>query len=202
MAVSKRLRFEILRRDNHTCRYCGASAPDVKLVIDHVLPNALGGRDEPENLVTACEPCNSGKTSIAPSSELVRDVSKDALRWSRALRVVVDARAADQKGRDAFCDLFYYRWSEWTFGFKNTPMPLPDTWRASVEKFYDLDLPCDELERAVRKAMARDDLSPDARFRYFCGTCWGIMRDIQQAAADVFMSDLDDEVYDNSLSEC
>ena len=28
MAVSKRLRYEILRRDNHTCRYCGASAPD------------------------------------------------------------------------------------------------------------------------------------------------------------------------------
>ena len=31
MAVSKRLRFEILRRDNHACRYCGQMAPDVKL---------------------------------------------------------------------------------------------------------------------------------------------------------------------------
>lgn len=23
MAISKRLRYEILRRDNHACRYCG-----------------------------------------------------------------------------------------------------------------------------------------------------------------------------------
>lgn len=63
MAVSKRLRYEILRRDNHTCRYCGASAPDVPLRVDHVTPVALGGTDEPSNLVTSCEPCNSGKTS-------------------------------------------------------------------------------------------------------------------------------------------
>ena len=41
MALSKRLRYEILRRDNHTCRYCGASAPDVTLTVDHVVPCLL-----------------------------------------------------------------------------------------------------------------------------------------------------------------
>ncbi len=66
MAVSKRLRYEILRRDNHTCRYCGAAAPDVPLRVDHVTPVALGGSDKPENLVTSCEPCNSGKSSTIP----------------------------------------------------------------------------------------------------------------------------------------
>ena len=55
MAVSKRTRFEVLRRDNHTCRYCGQSAPDVKLTVDHVLPVALGGHDDPTNLVAACK---------------------------------------------------------------------------------------------------------------------------------------------------
>lgn len=58
MAVSKRLRYEILRRDNHTCRYCGATAPDVKLTVDHVVPVALGGSDVPTNLVAACDACN------------------------------------------------------------------------------------------------------------------------------------------------
>lgn len=43
MAVSKRLRFEVLRRDNHACRYCGATPPDVVLTIDHVVQTALGG---------------------------------------------------------------------------------------------------------------------------------------------------------------
>jgi 5-methylcytosine-specific restriction endonuclease McrA len=63
MAVSKRLRYEILRRDNHTCKYCGATAPTVPLRVDHVTPVALGGTDTPDNLVTSCEPCNSGKSS-------------------------------------------------------------------------------------------------------------------------------------------
>ncbi|MYR30536.1 MULTISPECIES: HNH endonuclease [unclassified Streptomyces] len=63
MAVSKRLRYEILRRDKHTCRYCGAHAPDVPLRVDHVLPVALGGSDHPSNLATSCDPCNNGKSS-------------------------------------------------------------------------------------------------------------------------------------------
>ncbi len=34
MAVSKRIRFEVMRRDGNACRYCGGMAPDVKLTID------------------------------------------------------------------------------------------------------------------------------------------------------------------------
>lgn len=64
MAVSKRLRYEILRRDNHTCRYCGAAAPEATLVVDHYIPVVVGGATVPSNLVTACEPCNSGKSSV------------------------------------------------------------------------------------------------------------------------------------------
>lgn len=86
MAVSKRLRFEVFRRDNHTCRYCGESAPNVKLTVDHVVPVSLGGSDEPGNLVAACGDCNSGKTSVSPDAPLVDDVEQDALRWSGALK--------------------------------------------------------------------------------------------------------------------
>jgi hypothetical protein len=58
------LRFKVLSRDNYTCRYCGAKAPDVKLHVDHVIPKALGGRDRLDNLVTACEACNLGKQKL------------------------------------------------------------------------------------------------------------------------------------------
>ena len=61
MAVSKRTRFEVLRRDNHACRYCGRTAPEVKLTLDHVVPVSLGGTDDPDNLVAACHDCNSGE---------------------------------------------------------------------------------------------------------------------------------------------
>lgn len=86
MPVSKRLRYEILRRDNHACRYCGATAPDVKLNVDHVIPQALGGTDTPDNLVTACADCNAGKTSSMPDALTVADVDQDTFRRSAAAR--------------------------------------------------------------------------------------------------------------------
>jgi 5-methylcytosine-specific restriction endonuclease McrA len=36
MTISKSLRYEIMRRDNHTCRYCGGTPPEVRLTLDHV----------------------------------------------------------------------------------------------------------------------------------------------------------------------
>jgi hypothetical protein len=79
MTITKRLRFEILRRDGHRCRYCGAAPDDVCLTIDHVLPRSLGGDDTPSNLVTSCADCNAGKASSHPESGYVAEVSREAL---------------------------------------------------------------------------------------------------------------------------
>jgi hypothetical protein len=59
--ISPKLRDEILRRDNFTCRHCGRSAPNVKLHIDHIIPVSKGGATVPDNLQTLCEECNFGK---------------------------------------------------------------------------------------------------------------------------------------------
>lgn len=61
MALSKRLRFEVFKRDSFTCQYCGRKAPDVILHVDHVDPKSGGGSDDLLNLVTSCLDCNSGK---------------------------------------------------------------------------------------------------------------------------------------------
>jgi 5-methylcytosine-specific restriction endonuclease McrA len=63
MAVSPRTRFRILERDHFTCQYCGRSAPEVVLEVDHYEAKALGGGDHDWNLVTACRDCNSGKSN-------------------------------------------------------------------------------------------------------------------------------------------
>ena len=55
------LRWQVLKRDDFTCRYCGRSAPDVVLHIDHVQPRSAGGSDDPSNLVVACAACNIGR---------------------------------------------------------------------------------------------------------------------------------------------
>jgi len=61
IGLSKKTRFDIFERDAFICRYCGKSPPDVKLVIDHVHPVCEGGTNEPANLITSCDICNSGK---------------------------------------------------------------------------------------------------------------------------------------------
>lgn len=61
-SLPKTLRFEVLKRDSFKCQYCGAAAPDVLLEVDHIKPVAGGGTDDIWNLVTACKPCNAGKS--------------------------------------------------------------------------------------------------------------------------------------------
>jgi hypothetical protein len=60
-SVSKRLRFEVFKRDSFKCQYCGATAPEVVLHVDHIRPRATGGGDEIINLITSCLSCNLGK---------------------------------------------------------------------------------------------------------------------------------------------
>ncbi len=62
--VSRRVRFEVFKRDGFRCRYCGATATAAPLEVDHVIPAASGGRDDPANLVTACWSCNRGKSDV------------------------------------------------------------------------------------------------------------------------------------------
>lgn len=60
--ITKKLRFEVFKRDNFTCQYCGRMAPDVILEIEHVNPVSKGGDNNILNLVTSCQDCNSGKS--------------------------------------------------------------------------------------------------------------------------------------------
>lgn len=60
-AVSQKVRFEVFKRDSFCCQYCGQSAPDVILEVDHIKPIAGGGDNEITNLITSCRDCNSGK---------------------------------------------------------------------------------------------------------------------------------------------
>lgn len=62
--ISKQVRFEVFKRDEFTCRYCGRSTPDVTLHVDHVVAVANGGTDDMENLVTSCLECNLGKSAV------------------------------------------------------------------------------------------------------------------------------------------
>jgi len=77
-----KLRWQVLARDLYTCQYCGQSAPNVQLEVDHKVAVADGGTGDLGNLVTACWACNRGKSG---------------LRQSIALKVASDAELQDGK---------------------------------------------------------------------------------------------------------
>lgn len=58
-AQYRAMRKRVILRDGGRCRYCGV-IPDV-IEVDHVVPWSRGGRDDMDNLVTACRPCNQDK---------------------------------------------------------------------------------------------------------------------------------------------
>jgi hypothetical protein len=60
--IGKRLRFEIFKRDRFRCVYCGRTSPVVVLHVDHFIPVAEGGDNDPANLFTSCSDCNLGKS--------------------------------------------------------------------------------------------------------------------------------------------
>jgi len=57
---------ELFQRDGRLCMYCGASLPESMLTRDHVRPLSQGGRDEWNNVVSACKPCNHAKGARSP----------------------------------------------------------------------------------------------------------------------------------------
>lgn len=71
MALTKKIRFEVFKRDSFKCQYCGRSAPDVVLQADHIAPKSKGGKDDIMNLITSCFDCNMGKSDRELSDNTV-----------------------------------------------------------------------------------------------------------------------------------
>jgi len=184
MPVSKRLRYEILRRDSHTCRYCGASAPDAPLRVDHVVPQALGGTDTPDNLVTSCEPCNSGKSSATVDSAVVADVADDALRWAAAMEQAADDLRVQDEPKRAYRSTFQSAWNEWTFEHagQRKAFELPDGWKTSLDNFRNAGLPHEVWPDIIEKAMTNRTVKPENLFRYCCGIGWRMVTQLQATA--------------------
>lgn len=65
--ISVATRTHIMERDQFRCRRCGAVAPNVRLVVDHILPVSLGGGAGWYNLQTLCSECNAGKGAHKPT---------------------------------------------------------------------------------------------------------------------------------------
>lgn len=175
MTVPKRTRFEVLKRDNHACRYCGQTAPEVRITVDHVIPVALGGDDSPTNLVAACFDCNLGKASTAPDGALVAEVSEAALRYSKLAKAAWAVRVAKIDERNDYIDRIA----------EHITFAVPTEWRGSIGRFFDIGVPEEVVINAAEIAAAK--YSPHNnmdRFKYMCGVLHNQLREVQGAVLE------------------
>lgn len=99
--LSKKLRFEVFKRDKFTCQYCGRKAPDVILQVDHIDPVALGGANEILNLITSCQECNSGKKAIPLDKDVILDKQRQQLEELQERREQIEMMFEWKKSLDS-----------------------------------------------------------------------------------------------------
>lgn len=182
MSVSKRLRFEVLRRDNHTCQYCGEKAPDVTLHVDHVVPVSLGGSDKPDNLVAACKDCNLGKTSVPADAPLVASVGEMAATYALNMTERMTLIRATLEAEDAYLDDFDSAWNKWTYSGTNEAVARPADYKSSIYRFARMGVPIQLVERAIDIAMNKQGLRDrGGEFSYMAGVIWRSLDEVDIA---------------------
>lgn len=89
MTVNEVTRKLVRARAKYLCEYCHSSeeASAAQFSIDHILPQSLGGSDEPNNLALACQRCNGYRynfiTGIDPQTqEIIPLFNPRQQRWS------------------------------------------------------------------------------------------------------------------------
>jgi len=133
-AIPKRIRFEVFKRDSFKCQYCGASAPDVLLHIDHIEPVSKGGDNNITNLITSCASCNVGKSSKTLDDKSTLAKQRLQLEDLQARREQLEMLMSWKKGlrdlkEDALCQLCDY-WDDLAPGFV-----VNDTGKQNIRKW-------------------------------------------------------------------
>lgn len=169
-SISKKRRFELFKRDGFTCQYCGATPPAVVLHLDHILALANGGSGDDDNLITACEPCNSGKgaRSLTAVPQSLADKASD-----------VEEREAQLLGFQAILDAKRHRLDDETWRVLHVMFPFSDS--VPRDQYNSTRRFVEKLGLHATLEAADAAMASSARFhmlfRYFCGVCWNKLRE-------------------------
>ena len=167
--LTKKVRFEVFKRDGFKCQYCGASPLENLLQVDHIIAVKNGGDNCIDNLITSCQPCNIGKgatplTSIPESmkakAKRIRDNEEQIQLYNQ---IIMQKRARIER-------------EVWLVIAEMTDAEeFRRDWIKSIEKFVN-QLGVTECLDAMSIASSRfaDEYKI---FRYFCGICWNKIRE-------------------------
>jgi len=176
--LSKRIRFEVFKRDGFICQYCGQHPPKVLLEIDHINPKSKGGLDDINNLITACGDCNRGKSNISLKKiphklqqqiKVIKEKEEQLQEYNELMDEVRDRENADiYEVSKAFSEFF--------FGYD-----LKEEFCDATVRRFIRELPKIEVVEAMKLACrymksAHGENARENSIRYFCGICWKKIR--------------------------
>ena len=176
--VGKRKRFDVFKRDGFACQYCGATPPNAVMEVDHIVPVASGGGNGEANLITACFDCNRGKAanslesipeSLASKAEIAAEKEAQLKSYEQLLRRQTRRKEKAVKDVEAvFQETFPGRQFSAAF-------------RGSVKTFLDR-MPAPKVVDSMEYACGRMvDAGADRALKYFCGICWGKIKEASHA---------------------
>lgn len=173
-SISKKLRFDVFKRDGFCCAYCGKKPPQTTLEVDHIDPVANGVGNAIDNLVTSCFECNRGKgkglLSSVPESlkEKAKRIKECELQLSE-YRKIIDAQES-RIASDA--------WHVVHELFNSDRNSIRTDWFKSIRQFNDI-LGRDEVVLSAQLAYYKvgRKVTEENYFKYFCGICWNKVKE-------------------------
>lgn len=173
-SLSKKVRFDVFKRDGFACHYCGATPPKALLHVDHIHPVAEGGDNSEDNLITACDQCNWGKGAVLLSClpESLKDKAARIKEAEEQLSAYMDVVRAKRDRIEGDAWRVVDIWCE-TYG---GDCCIRRDYFRSIKRFVE-KLGVVEVEGAMDYATQRIAYSPSQCFRYFAGICWNKIKE-------------------------
>jgi len=172
MSISRKIRFEVFKRDLFTCQYCGRKPPDVILEADHITPKSKDGDDDINNLVTSCFDCNRGKgknsldvipTSIYENLETIKEKQEQLGEYNKILKKLKTRETKNINKIDKIYNSYF------------TQYTLAEIFKRGTLRNFTKMLPMVEIEDAMEIACSKfrnEETGSSQAIKYFCGICW------------------------------
>lgn len=178
-SISKKLRFEVFKRDNFKCGYCGKTiSENVILEVDHIIPVSKGGENNILNLMTSCFDCNRGKSKNLLSNK--NDLSKNNIeRFSKIkehkeqINAYLKFILHKEKVLDEICSLAIKPMIE----LGNCD--LPTGWKNSVKYFIN-KIGFVDVYKSSQITLSKNKVYSNKKFNYFCGICHLKIKQLEQ----------------------
>lgn len=174
--ISKKVRFEVFKRDLFKCAYCGRTPPAVVLHVDHIHPVSKGGKNTQDNLITACLDCNLGKSNI-PLSVVPESMAEKALRMAE-MRDQLKAFSKLNAEIENLIVTDCWRVVHEIYG-ENVHEVKTKTF-GSIRIFVEKLGVTDVLSAARTMQSKVGSKSEYQQFLYFCGICWKKIKEQNQ----------------------